>query len=313
MRFQKVYSAVKANIGLKVISLLFAVCLWLYVTAQIGERQTFRVPLELANVPESLAVVGETPKDIGISVRSTRSEILKLRLLRNISAVVDLADATRGQFMVPLSTGILHLPAGLKLEDVAIESPKSLSFGFERVVSMSAPVTPVLRGAVAKDMILVGRPAVTPERVLVTGPASAMAGLKTVETEPIQVRSRPGRFSETVSLRSRPKCEAMPAKVLVELEISKRSVRTISGIPPTLLHGEEGLEVEYWPKTAALTVEGPEELVNALVPDDVSIILNIAPGSRGTVRIRPEVIVPQGIDTFSLDVASFEVKVLPKR
>jgi hypothetical protein len=53
--------------------------------------------------------------------------------------------------------------------------------------------------------------------------------------------------------------------------------------------------------------------VNRLVPDDVSIILNVPPGARGTNRIQPEVIVPQGIDTFFLDVASFEVRVLSKR
>ena len=85
------------------------------------------------------------------------------------------------------------------------------------------------------------------------------------------------------------------------------------GIPPTLLQVEEGFQIEYSPTTASLTVEGPEELVNRLVNDDLSIILSIPPGARGTSRIQPEVIVPQGIDTFSIDVDSFEVKVLPKR
>jgi len=301
------------DIGLKIISVLFAVFLWLYVTAQIGERQTFRVPLEFANMPESLTVVHDVPKDIAITMRSTKSELLKLRLLSNVKATVDLGGARGGRVIVPLSVDILNLPAGFKREDATIVGPKSVSLDFERVVRVSLPVIPVLRGAVAKDMILVGRPAVTPERVIVSGPASAMAGVTTVETGPIDLGNRRGKFSHEVLLHPGPGCEAIPAKVLVELEVSKRVVRTISGIPPTLLQGEEGFEVEYSPKTAALTVEGPEELVNALVPDDVSIILSIAPGSRGTVRIQPEVIVPQGIDTFSLDVASFEVRVLPKR
>jgi YbbR domain-containing protein len=301
------------DLGLKVISVLFAVCLWLYVTAQVGERQTFRVPLEFANMPESLTVVHDMPKDVAITMRSTRSELLKLRLLSNIKATVDLGGARRGRVIVPLSVDILNLPSGFKREDAAIVGPKSLALDFELVVHMSVPVIPVLRGAVAKDMILVGRPVVTPDRVIVSGPASAVAGVKAVETGPIDLGNKRGKFSHEVILLPAPGCGAVPAKVLVELEVAKRAVRTISGIPPTLLQGEEGFEVEYSPKTAALTVEGPEELVNGLVPDDVSIILNIAPGSRGTVRIQPEVIVPQGIDTFSLDVASFEVRVLPKR
>lgn len=301
------------DIGLKVVSIVFAVLIWLYVTAQIGERQTFRVPLEFANMPESLTVVHDVPKDVAITMRSTRSELLKLRLLSNVKATVDLGGARRGRVIVPLSVDILSLPAGFKREDATIVGPKSLSLDFERIVRVSLPVIPVLRGGVAKDMILVGRPAVTPDRVLVSGPASAMEGVTVVETGPINLGNKRGKFSNEVLLHPGPGCDVVPAKVLVEFEVSKRAVRTISGIPPTLLQGEEGFEVEYSPKTAALTVEGPEELVNALVPDDVSIILSIAPGSRGTVRVQPEVIVPQGIDTFSLDVASFEVRVLPKR
>jgi hypothetical protein len=53
--------------------------------------------------------------------------------------------------------------------------------------------------------------------------------------------------------------------------------------------------------------------VNRLVADDVSVILNIPPGARGVNHIQPEVLVPQGIDTFSLDVASFEVKIVSRR
>jgi YbbR domain-containing protein len=313
VRLGRVYRAVTANLGIKIVSLLFAVFLWLYVTAQIGERQTFRVPLELANIPDSLTVVHDVPKDVLITMRSTKSELLKLRLMSNIKATVDVAGARRGRVIVALSTGILSLPAGFKQDDVTIERPKSLTLDFERIVGVSVPVTPVLRGAVSKDMILVGQPVVTPDRVLVRGPANAVAGVTAVETEPIELRSRRGKFSREVSIRTGSGWGVTPGRVLVEFEISRRVVRTIEGIPPTLLHEEEGLEVEYSPKTAALTVEGPEELVNRLVPDDVSIILPIAQGARGTIRIKPEVIVPQGIDSFSLDVRSFEVKVLPKR
>ena len=313
MRFQSIYRSFTANVGLKIVSLLFAVFLWLYVTAQIGERQTFRVPLVLANVPESLTVVREAPGEIAITMRSTRSELLKLRLLSNVRATVDLAAARQGRVIVPLSTAILNLPSGFKAEDAAIESPKSLTLDFERVVSVSATVTTVFRGSVPNGMILVGQPAITPDRVLLRGPASAMSGITAVETESIDLRNKRGKFSHEVSLRPGGRRKAVPSKVLVEIEVSKRAVRTISGIPPTLLQGEEGFQVEYSPKTAALTVEGPEELVNRLVPDDVSIILNIPPGARGTNRIQPEVIVPQGIDTFFLDVVSFEVRVLSKR
>jgi YbbR domain-containing protein len=305
--------ALAANIGLKVVSLLLAICLWLYVTAQIGEKQTFSVPLAMVNVPDSLAVAREAPREIAITMRSSRSEILKLRFMSTVRATVDLAGAREGRVMVSLTPGNLNLPGGFRPEDVTIESPKSLTLDLERVVSVSVPVTPVLRGVVPKEMMLVGEPSVTPDHVIVRGPASAMRGVVSVETEPIDLHGRRGKLSREVPLRVPRGRQAVPDKVLVELEVSRRAVRTIPGITPTVFPGEEGLDIEFSPTTAALTVEGPEELVSKLVPDDVSIILSVAPGTRGTTRIQPEVIVPQGIDTFTLDVSSFEVRVLPAR
>jgi YbbR domain-containing protein len=313
VRFQNLYRAVTENIGIKIVSLLFASLLWLYVTAQIGERQTFRVPLDLVNIPDSLTVVSEMPKEVSVTMRGARSELMKLRFLSRIRGTVDLGGAKQGRVVVPLSAAILNLPAGFPAGDAAIDAPRSLTLDFERVVIAYVPVTPVFRGSVPKGMILVGQPSVIPALVLVRGTSAAMSGIAAVETEPIDLRNKRSGFSLEAVLRVGERREAVPRSVLVEVGIAKRAVRTMAGIPPTLLQVEEGFMAEYSPATASLTVEGPEDLVNRLVNDDLSIILSIPPGTRGTSRIQPEVIVPQGIDTFTIDVDSFEVKVLPKR
>ncbi len=313
MRFQSVYRAVTENIGIKIVSILFAILLWLYVTAQIGERQTFKVPLDLVNIPESLAVAGEAPKEISVTVRGPRSELMKLRFLSRIRGTVDLGAAKRGRVVVPLSPAILNLPAGFPAGDATIDAPKSLSLDFERIVSAYVTVTPVFRGAVPPEMILVGQPTVSPPVVLVRGSAGDMSGLAAVETDPIDLRGRRSGFSQDVAVRAGERREARPRGVRVEIEIARRAVRTMQGIPPTLLQVEEGFQVEWSPPTASLVVEGPEDLVGRLVNDDCSIVLSVPPGARGTVWIKPEVLVPQGIDTFTIDVDSFEVKVTPKR
>ncbi len=313
MRFQNLYRAVTENIGIKIVSLLFASLLWLYVTAQIGERQTFMVPLDLVNIPESLTVASEAPREVSVTMRGARSELMKLRFLSRIRGTVDLGGAKRGRVVVPLSAAILNLPAGFPAGDAAIVAPKSLTLDFERIVSAYVEVTPVFRGSVPKGMMLVGQPSVSPQLVLVRGTTAAMSGVTAIETEPIDLRNRRSGFSQEAALRIGERREAIPRSVRVEIGIAKRVVRTMAGIPPTLLQVEEGFLIEYSPSTASLTVEGPEELVNRLVNDDLSIILSIPPGTRGASRIQPEVIVPQGIDTFTIDVDSFEVKVLPKR
>ena len=66
--------------------------------------------------------MSEVPKEVAITMRGARSELLKLRFLSRIRATVDLGGARRGRVVVPLSTAILNLPAGFTAEDATIDS-----------------------------------------------------------------------------------------------------------------------------------------------------------------------------------------------
>jgi YbbR domain-containing protein len=314
VRLEKLYRALTANIALKIISLVFAIVLWLYVTSQIGEKQSFRIPLELSNIPDSLTLVREVPKYVEVTMQGTRSDLLRLRLSKKVRAIVDLSSAHRGKVVVPLASDVVAVPPQFRTEDVIIRSPRSLTLDFEPLLSRYVPVEAVLEGTLPKDLILVGRPIITPDQVLVRGAANVMAALTAVRTEPINLANKREGFSREVSLEPGvPGLQLIPSEVLVEIDVSKRAIRTIEGVTPTVLHPGEGVGVDYSPKTASVTVEGPESIVRRLVPDDISIILTIASGKTGTYRVEPEVIVPQGIDAYSLDVDSFEVRVFPKR
>ena len=101
-----------------------------------------------------------------------------------------------------------------------------------------------------------------------------------------------------------------PREVLIEMEISKRVIRTLANNPPTILQDDESMEVEYAPPSASLTIEGPEDLIRGIVAEDVSIILNITTKQPGTYRLQPEIIVPQSIEKYWLDVDAFEITIL---
>lgn len=221
--------------------------------------------------------------------------------------------ARRGNVVIPLSAEMLKIPGRFKPGEVSIGNARSLSLAFESVERRYVPVRAVFRGEMAKDMTFVGQPVIVPDRVLVSGASSALADTAEVVTEEIDLRSRPGTFSREVGLRlGGRRLTVVPRKVLVKFELGKRASRTLAGIPPTVLQADEGLQVECSPRTASVTVEGPEELVKRLLPDEVSIVLDVSARKKGTYRIRPEVIVPQGIERYSLDVEVFEVTVAPK-
>jgi YbbR domain-containing protein len=113
MRWESISRSITANIGLKIVSVIFAIFLWFYVTAQIEGVETVRVPLDIVNVPESLIVVSEVPRSIEVTIRGARSDLLKVRLFGNARLTVDLAGTAGRHLTVPLSRGMITLPEGL--------------------------------------------------------------------------------------------------------------------------------------------------------------------------------------------------------
>ena len=314
MRFDKLLRVITANIGAKIISIIFAVFLWLLVTAQMEEEQSFPVPLVLSGIPDSLTIIHDVPGFVEVTITGPRINFIRLRLIRGLEARIDLSTAKRGRVNVPLSSAILNLPDEFDPRDARIDKPKALSLNFERVITRSVPVKTAYKGGISRDIIITGQPVIIPDKVKVRGAASIVSGINFLTTEELDIRSKKGRLTQEVGLQLGGRdISVVPDRVLIEMKISKRAVRTLANIPPTLLQDDETLEVEYSPRAVSLTIEGPEELIKSIVSDDVSVILNITTKEPGTYRLQPEIIVPQGIEKYWLDVDAFEITIPPRR
>ncbi|OQX86367.1 MAG: hypothetical protein B6D63_00045 [Candidatus Latescibacteria bacterium 4484_7] len=312
MNYAKITRPITENLSLKIISLIFAFMLWLYVTAQQVETQMVKAPLGVRNVPENLAIVSELPQYVEVSIKGSRSELLKLRFFNKLKAVVDCSDAKAGRLNIPLSPAILTLPNKVDIRNVTIESPRMLSIEFENVITKSVPVKIAFKGKIPDDVII-GKPVIVPDKVKLTGPSSRVNAINLVNTEEIEIRGKKKKFSQEVMVHVPEKgVVVQPDRILVEMDISKKVVRTLANLPPTLLQDDESAEVEYSPKTVSLIIEGPEDVIRNIAKDDVSIIINIASRKPGEYKIRPQVIVPQGIDKYWLDTDEFDIKILKK-
>jgi YbbR domain-containing protein len=311
MIIDRIKKALTANLGAKIVALLFSLFLWLHVTAQQLENQTFRVPLTIAGIPDTLTIIHELPDHVVVSVRGSRSNLLKLRLFGRLKATVDVSDAKPGRVNIPLSAAILNISEEFDPREVDIDEPKSLTLNFERIASRLVPVKVAYKGEIPQDIIIRGTPAIIPDRVRVSGASTVVNSITLLNTEEIDIKGKRGKLSQEVGINMSGYSAAVtPSRVLVEIELSKRGVRTLANLPPTILQDTENLQVRYSPKTVSLTIEGPEELVKGITADQVSVLLNITTRAPGSYKIQPEVKLPQGIETYWLDIEYFDITIL---
>ncbi|MEE4253274.1 MAG: CdaR family protein [Desulfuromusa sp.] len=183
------------NWTLKIISLVFALLLWMFI---MGERRLevgYRVPLELQNIPKSLMIANEVPSMVDVRVSGPRT--LQMKVSPNdISIIVDLTDLKPGLTTFKRLEERLNLPSGLRVTRL---SPSFIDLKLERIKQKLVPVKIGLTGAPLTGFEVVSVKAV-PDEVIIEGAETELKSVSEVSTEDVDLNGVNEGFSLIVPL-----------------------------------------------------------------------------------------------------------------
>jgi len=182
------------NPALKLVAIVVAALLWFLVSGQQEAQRTMRIPLEYANLPQDLELRGETPMVADVRVRGSAAALGRIAP-GELVAVLDLRSARAGRRLFHLGVKDVRTPFGLDVVQVA---PSNVSITVEPSATKALSVMPDLEGEPAAGF-RVGKVSAQPDTVEVIGPASAVAGLTRVVTEPVSIAGASARVRETVN------------------------------------------------------------------------------------------------------------------
>ncbi len=189
------FKVLTENWTLKLISLVFALILWMFI---MGERRLevgYTVPLELQNVPAGLMVANEVPSLIDVRVSGPRT--LQMKVSPNdIGITVDLSDLQPGLTTFKRLEERLNLPSGLRVTRL---SPSFIDLKLERVAEKKVPIKISLSGEPLAGYA-VGRVSAAPDRVVIEGAESELKSVTSVTTEPVDLTGVNESFSLIVPL-----------------------------------------------------------------------------------------------------------------
>jgi len=162
----------------KVVSLLLAMLLWVYVTGQEKSEMSFTVPLELTNIPSNMEIINEPPAYITIRVRGN-SHILTNIKPGKIKVVLDLSKLKVGKNTFNITRESVILPRGLTVTKV---SPTTIIIKAEKVVEKQVKVR--LR---AKGIRKAWKVSLDPPMVTLQGVRSQIRKVRSIKTKPIDL------------------------------------------------------------------------------------------------------------------------------
>lgn len=216
------------NWTLKLLSLIFALLLWMFIMGERRQEIGYRVPLELQNIPAGMMVANEVPSLVDVRVSGPRTLLMNISP-SDISIVVDLADLRPGLTTFKRLEERLNLPSGLRVTRL---SPSFIDLKLERVKQKEVPVKIALSGEPMPGY-RVGRLRAVPDQVLVEGAETELKSVTAVTTEAIDLEGVNEGFSLIVPLVHRGTYtylkEEKTTEVQVEIEATEETPQQQSG------------------------------------------------------------------------------------
>lgn len=168
----------KRNIGAmlfnsKIVSVLLAVLLWVYVVGVRGPDTTKSIDAQLVavNVPQGYVLSAPLPS-VTVSLRGPMNTLWNMTS-QYVTPTVDLRGRTEGSFIASVQAQLVGL-SGVSVESI---TPKEVNVMLERLETATVPVHVEVSGALSNSLVL-GSLRVDPETVEVSGPSSLVSQVK---------------------------------------------------------------------------------------------------------------------------------------
>jgi YbbR domain-containing protein len=218
-------SVFRENLGIKIAAIVLSLLVYFHVRTEREDEVTFRVPVLLKGLPDSLTWTGEAPRDVTVAMSGKLKNLIRLRLAAP-HIDVDVSQVGPGRFQRTLSSGDIQVPAGSNLLVTHFAGPDQLDIMIEKKMSKQVRLVPLVSGKPPQGYVVEGNATAVPESTTVTGPASIVSLMDSLYTEPVDVSARRSSFSQRarVDAKGKPYTSSAPAaEVFVSIEAESLS------------------------------------------------------------------------------------------
>jgi YbbR domain-containing protein len=180
-------SALFDNLGLKFLSMVLAVTVFLLVNTDKDREMTVQVGVSYT-LPEDKVLVSDRIDDVHVTLKGSWRRLRKIDP-REIDRVnLDLRHATSGE--VAISNDMIHLPSGVVISSI---SPRYVHVAFDKPVDKVVEVTPGVAGRPAHGYV-VDEIKPLPATIKLRGGERLLASLTQVRTREISLEGHTDSF-----------------------------------------------------------------------------------------------------------------------
>lgn len=266
------------DIGLRVLAIVLAIGLWLFVNAvEPSSVEPLTVPISYRSLPAGMVIVNHPPTFVKIEVTGPRT-LLSMLDPERLTLKLDLRSVAAGQSEFKIYPTMFNVERNTTVTSI---SPDQLSLDVDRVASRDVPVHLAVQGKVEPGYTITSVD-ITPPSVTIMGPSRLVAPLTSVSTEPFDLKGLTSDTSRSVDIVTPNPALGfstghVDARINVAEAIADREFRAVD-----VEVKDSDFKYRVEPAQATLTIRGPAVKLAGLAPKGLAYVdaKGVAPGSH---------------------------------
>jgi len=301
--FHRLRHARVENKGLKALSLLLAVLLFIVSRQPVIDLRLVGVPIEYRGLNPGLKIVGSAEQTVGVRLSGPR-DVVRSLAPNQLLVIADLSGKEPGERVVQLKVDESFLPDNVKVMQI---EPASIRIKLEPNLTKRLRVEAHFSGKVAEGREIYAVE-LNPKEVEIEGPQSVVGKMERALTEIVSMDGRDADFQTSVEVEL-PQDSRVKTPVRIELSVKigeERLLRRFANAPVRWI--DKGANGRLLTKTVWLEVFGPKSAVEALRADDLRVEVKTASLPPGVTSLTPYVHLPGNIEIRNIIPREVKVK-----
>ncbi len=283
------------NLGLRIISLLLAIGLWIFVNAgQHSSVESFNIPVSYRGLPPGFVITNEHPDFVKIQLSGPQT-LLSLVDPSRLTLKLDLSGVGVGQASFKIGLDSFNVPRGTAVTSI---SPSQIVLDIDKIIIRYLPVHVVTVGAPA-DGYRVASVEASPAQIQARAPSRQIANLAMIDTEAVDVGGLAADTQRAAAVTTPGGMVRLePSEVMIKIDIAPViATKQFHGVPVTVR--DIAYQSTLQPSRINLQLRGAKLQLNKL---DLSNAVYVDGDGLepGTYNTPVEVQLPQGVELLRL-------------
>ncbi len=304
------------NGRLKAAALGLALFLWVLVRVGATGQRDLLVPVDIRLDNPGWIVIGDpNPATVLVRFRGPPTEIFRLTGLAGMSVAVPITEVSGEEMVIRLQAGWVPVDGyrGVQVEDIV---PSTINVSLDRLVTRAIPVRISTRGRLPEHLALIRAPSLTPNTVRVSGPASLVENLDTLDIVPVSLSEveEQATVEAVVDTVGMGRVTVVPYVVTLRIPAEESIERVFAEVSviadPVLGYGP----IEVFPEAVQVTVTGARSRVSAM---EAFFLRAVVPASAirdlEEVEVRRVPIVVEGVPSYVSAVLEVDTVTVRRR